>query len=111
MEITPKNSLRDIFDLIIAEFGNDECQEITGSSFISCGDNGEVTVSFRENTNSATICIYDGTPATVCNSDIIPVYVSIQKADSPIFRSQSLNNPSDFANKIIKFILQNIPNE
>jgi hypothetical protein len=110
MYLTSTFLLEDIFKLIVKNFGTNECQKITGSSFISCGDDDEVTVSFRKNSDSATLCIYDHKLVAVCNSSVKPVYMPTQKVTGEFLEGElSVSMPSRSANKIMAFILKNIP--
>ena len=111
MKITPTYTLEDAFNLVVREFGNKIRQQHCGSEFISCGDDGEVTVSFRKNTTSATLCIYDNTLMAVCNSSVNPIYRPTQKANGDFSGEELLGHPSHLSNKIIMFILRNIPSK
>ncbi len=108
MYITPTYSLESIFKLIVEHFGNGAIENICGSELISCEDDPPVTISFRKNDESATLCVYDSSLATVCNSNVVPVYMPTQKANMAIFSEQLMGNPTHLANKIITFILDHI---
>ena len=109
MYVTPTYPLEKVFDRIVATFGRKIRQSHCGGEFTSCGDNGEVTVSFRKNTESATLCVYDNTLMSVYNSGVRPVYRNIQQSNGPLIEGELLENSSRLANRIIAFILQNIP--
>lgn len=85
MYVTPIYALEDVFNLVVTTFRKGKCQNIAGGKFISCGDNDKMTVSFHKNETSATLCVYDQSLMTVCNSSVKPVYSPTQQAngDSP----------------------------
>ena len=112
MKTMPTYALEEIFELIVTNFKKGATQTFLGSTLISCGDAEEVTVSFRKNSDSATLCIYDHKLVAVCNSSVKPVFMPTQKVGMSISAEHLLDsNPSHLANKIIAFILQNIPDK
>ena len=108
MYVTPTYTLEKVFDHIVTTFGKKIRQSHCGGEFISCGDNGKVTVSFRKNTESATLCVYDDTLMSVCNSIVQPVYRNIQQSNGALVEGELLGNSSHLANEIITFIIQDV---